>query len=106
MSDEMLAKRHVPDNRYPDRNKHQRHERNYRFRRFQALDDALMIYFTLYDSKSWMSVQDLCERLEWNDEDGAVRKRVRRICESLRRVKRVQISHKARYTPMYIRILE
>lgn len=62
----------------------------YRYRRFQALDDSLLIYFILRDSRAWLTTWDILDRLEWEDFKDSTRKRVRRICESLVRIGRVE----------------
>jgi hypothetical protein len=63
----------------------------YRYRRYQALNDALDMYFVLYETKGWMTVDDICEELEWDSQDSAVRKRIRRMAEALVRIERVEI---------------
>lgn len=81
---------------------------NYRFRRFQALDDGITLYFAIKDAKSWVTVEDICIALEWDEHNPSTRRRVRRICESLVRIKRVQLRgghYKKRrgFQPLYYR---
>ena len=61
---------------------------NYRFRRFQALDDALCIFLHLQENPSWFGTSDVIEFMDWNNNE-ATRKRTRRICESLVRIGRI-----------------
>jgi hypothetical protein len=63
----------------------------YRYRRYQALNDALDMFFVLSETKTWMSVDDICQELEWDSTDHAVRKRVRRMAEVLVRIDRAEI---------------
>ena len=84
---------------------------NYRYRRFQALDDALSIYFHMSEySGTWFTVSDICDKMEWDETNKSTRRRVRRICESLKRVHRVEIRNngKARgpFVTLFIRVLE
>jgi hypothetical protein len=85
MTQEMLERSRVPTG-----GKWKRH--NYRYRRFQALSDALDIYFILSDvSGTWLDINDICGELEWDDRDPAIRKRVRRILYALQRIERIEI---------------
>jgi hypothetical protein len=83
---------------------------NYRYRRFQALDDALMVYFAMQNINAWVTVRDICYEMDWNAEDGSVRRRVRRICQSLERVHRIQIKNSGKgrgpYVPLFMKVLE
>jgi hypothetical protein len=83
---------------------------NYRYRRFQALDDALMVYFVMQNIKAWVTVRDICESMDWDSEDPSTRRRVRRICQSLERVHRIQIKNSGKrrgpYTPLFMKVLE
>jgi hypothetical protein len=87
---EMLERSRVPTG-----GKWKRH--NYRYRRFQALSDALDIYFVLSDvSGTWLDINDICDELEWDDRDPAIRKRVRRIFYALQRIERIEIKKRSK----------
>lgn len=60
-----------------------------RFRRFQALDDALTIFLHLHDHPSWFGTSDIIRVMEWEYNE-ATRKRTRRIGEALVRLGRVE----------------
>jgi prophage antirepressor-like protein len=83
---------------------------NYRYRRFQALDDALTVYFAMQNINAWVTVRDICDVMDWNAEDNSTRRRVRRICQSLERVHRIQIKNGGKgrgpYVPLFMRVLE
>jgi len=61
---------------------------NYRFRRFQALDDALQIFFHIQDAKLWVTTTDLITQMDW-ERTPTTMKRTRRICESLVRIGKI-----------------
>lgn len=62
-----------------------------RYRRFAALNDSLIMFFHLYEHQGkWFSSVDVCDLMEWNH-NATCYKRIRRICESLERIGRIQI---------------
>jgi hypothetical protein len=70
---------------------------NYRYRRFQALNDSLDIFFVLFDAKGkWFTVEDVCKELEFDAEDPAIQKRLRRIAHALARIHRIECTHASR----------
>lgn len=64
---------------------------NYRFRRFQALSDALEIYFDvmLPYRRSWFTTRDICDAMEW-PVNPTSQKRAIRLCLALKRVGRLE----------------
>lgn len=72
----------------------------WRYRRFQALDDALTIFLHLQDHPHWFSTTDVIEFMEWNN-NPATRKRVRRIGESLVRLERVETKNTTGGSPSH-----
>jgi hypothetical protein len=85
-----------------------RYARMYRFRRFQALDDALEIYFHMRSTGAWVTVRDIIYLMDWDENDQTVHKRVRRIAESLERVGRLQRKQTVKRigAPLFMRVLE
>jgi hypothetical protein len=62
----------------------------HRYRRFQALDDSLQIFFEVSEKFGWYTVQDVAAFMEWEVDSPSAQRRVRRIMEALVRVDKVE----------------
>lgn len=68
-----------------------------RYRRYQALNDALELYFAMLDHPGWYDWKELADLMEWEvgkrsaTGESATRKRVQRMMYALERLGRVDV---------------